>query len=109
MRETSRMRDTSRSGLIKSLFLALALVGAVLFGAPKGAQAAPAIVSAEVAGPSTGLTEVQYGGYGRHYRSRRFHHHHHRGRHFGHHHRRHFGHHHGHRHGHHYGPRRFRY
>lgn len=108
MRKTSRMRDTSRSGLIKSLFLALALVGAALFGAPKGAQAAPAIVSAEVAGPSTGLTEVQYGGYRRHHRGHRFHHHR-RGRHFGHHHRRHFGHHHGHRHGHHYGPRRFRY
>ena len=102
------MRNTSRSGLIKTLAIALALVGAMMFGTPKGAQAAPAIVSAEVVGPSAGLTEVQYGGYRRHYGGRRFHHHH-RGRHFGHHHRRHFGHGFGHRHGHHYGHRRFRY
>ncbi|WP_292501352.1 hypothetical protein [Methylobacterium sp.] len=104
------MRTSARSGLIRSLAIVLALVGMTLFGAPQGAQAAPAIVSTEVAGPAAGLTEVQYGRHWHHRGGRGFrHHHHHRGRHFGHHHRRHFGHHFGHRHGHHFGHRRYRY
>jgi len=102
------MRHSARSGLIKSLAIALALVGAMLFGAPRSAEAAPAIASTEVVAPATGLTEVQYRGHWRHHGGRRFHHHH-RGRHFGHHHRRHFGHHYGHRRGHHFGHRRYRY
>ncbi|WP_082503761.1 hypothetical protein [Methylobacterium sp. Leaf117] len=102
------MRHSARSGLIKSFAIVLAMVGAMLFGAPQGAQAAPAMVSTEVAAPAVGLTQVQYGGHWRHHR-RGFRHHHHRGRHFGHHHRRHFGHHYGHRRGHHFGHRRYRY
>ncbi|MCJ2034646.1 hypothetical protein [Methylobacterium sp. J-068] len=108
------MKNPSRSGLIKGLAMALALVGAMLFGAPRDAQAAPAIASAQVAAnaPASGITDVQYGGgHWRHHRhhGRRFHHHH-RGHHFGHHHhRRHFGRHFGHRHGHHFGHRRHRY
>ena len=87
------MRNTSRSGLIRSLAIVLAMIGAMFVAAPQGAQAAPAMVSTEVAGPAAALTEVQYGGYGRHHR----HHH----RHYGH--RRHFGHHFGHHRGRHYG------
>ncbi|KQP33544.1 hypothetical protein ASF49_06505 [Methylobacterium sp. Leaf104] len=102
------MRPTARSGLIKSLAIVLAMVGAMLFGAPQGAQAAPAIVSSEVAGPAATITDVQYGGHWRHH-GRGFRHHHHHGRHFGHRHHRHFGHHYGRRHGHHYGHRRYRY
>jgi hypothetical protein len=99
------MRNTARFGLIKSLAIALALVGAMLFGTPRSAEAAPAIVSAQVAGPAAGLTEVRYHRYHRGYRFHR----HHRGRHFGFHHRRHFGHHYGHRRGLHFGHRRHGY
>ena len=105
------MRNTSRSGLIRSLAIVLAMIGAMFVAAPQGAQAAPAMVSTEVAGPAAALTEVQYGGYGRHHRHhhrhyghrRHFGHHfgHHRGRHYG----RHFSHHRGHHHG--YGRRHF--
>ncbi|MGU3362994.1 hypothetical protein ACLBWX_21980 [Methylobacterium sp. M6A4_1b] len=102
------MRPTARSGLIKSLAIVLAMVGAMLFGAPQGAQAAPGIVSTEVAGSAAAITDVQYGGHMRHH-GRGYRHHHHHGRHFGHRHHRHFGHHHGRHHGHHYGHRRYRY
>ena len=88
------MRNTPHSGLVRSLAIVLAMVGAMFVAAPKGAQAAPAMVSTQVAGPAEALTQVQYGGW-RHHR----HHHHHR--HFGH--RRHFGHHFGHRRHHHFG------
>ena len=103
------MRPTARSGLIKSLAIVLAMVGAMLFSAPQGAQAAPAIVSAEVAGPAAAVSEVQYGGGHWRHHGRGFRHHHHHGRHFGRRHHRHFGHHYGRHHGHHFGHRRYRY
>ncbi len=104
------MTSTRRSTVLKSFAFVLALLGAMMVGTPKGAQAAPAPVSTEVAGPATNLTQVQYGGYGRHHG-----HHHHRhyghrrhfGHHFGHHRGRHFGRHFGHHRGHHYGRRHF--
>ncbi|NEU10986.1 hypothetical protein G3T14_02420 [Methylobacterium sp. BTF04] len=88
------MTSTPRSTILRSLAVVCALFGAMMFATPKSAQAAPAIVSTEVAGPAAGLTHVQYGGYAHH----RGHHHH---RHYGH--RRHFGHHYGHHRGHGYG------
>ncbi|GJD31645.1 hypothetical protein PMNALOAF_2905 [Methylobacterium adhaesivum] len=81
------MRTTPRSGLVRSLAIVLAMIGAMFVAAPQGAQAAPAMVSTQVAGPADALTQVQYGGWR--------HHHGHHHRHFGH--RRHFGHHYGHR------------
>lgn len=103
------MRNTALSAVVKSFAVVVALVGAMLLGAPQAAQAAPVAVSSEIAGPAPGLTTVQYGGghwrhHGRHHRGYFGHR---RGRHYGHHFGRRFGHHRHHR-GHHYG-RRFRF
>jgi hypothetical protein len=89
--------------LARSLAIVLAVVGAMLFAAPQGAQAAPTIVSAGVAGSPAGLTEVRW-------KHKHFRHHHHR-RHFGHYRGRHYGHYRHHRHHrfHRHHGRRFRF
>lgn len=89
------------SALVRPFAVAVALVGGLVLAAPNAAEAAPALVSSDIAIPAAGVTEVQYGGghwrqHGRHHRPR-----------FGHHGGRHLGHHHGRRHHHH--GRRFRY
>ncbi|WP_019905440.1 hypothetical protein [Methylobacterium sp. 77] len=96
------MKNPTLSAMAKTFAIMLALVGAMILGAPRSADAAPMAVTSEVAGSvNTAATQVQYGGghwrhHGRHHR-RHFGHH--RGRHFGHHHGRRFGHHHHHRRG----------
>lgn len=102
------MRQIHRSGLIKAFAFALALIGVNLFGAPRSAQAAPAMVSTEIVAPASGLTEVRYGHHRHHYGHRHFGHRRHFGHHYGYGHRRHhFGRHFGHRHGRHFGGPRF--
>ncbi|MBX9934499.1 MAG: hypothetical protein K2Y56_23785 [Methylobacterium sp.] len=95
------MKIHSPAALVKSSALVVAIVGGMMLGAPKSAEAAPAMAPVEAVAPAADLTEVRY--HGRHWHR---HGHHHR-RHFGHHRGRHFGHHHGRRH--HYHGRRFRY
>ena len=60
------MRTPSRPGLVRSLAIVLAMIGAMFVAAPQGAQAAPAMVSTQVAGPAEALTQVQYGGWRHH-------------------------------------------
>ena len=102
------MKTPTLSALAKTLAIVVALVGAMLLGAPRSAEAAPSIVSSAIVGQAKAATTVQYGGghwrqHGRHHRRHFGHHRHH---HFGHHFGPRFGHHHHHR-GHHHHHRRF--
>ncbi len=85
------------SAMAKTLAVVVALVGAMILGTPRGAEASPLSVPFEIGAPSdVGIAQVQYGHghWRRHNRHLHRHFHHHRGRHFGHHHGRRFGHHH---------------